>query len=213
MRDFFQDIRYTLRLLGRARAFTAIAVATLALGIGANTALFAVVNAVLLKPLPFADAERLMLVHMLVPERTRPGVYSEGVWSYPKYRTFTASQQMFDEIAFFAGRDLDLSGDGEPQRLRGEVVTERYPTVLGVAPLMGRPFTWNEVHKAGTPRAAMISHGLWTRRFGSDPAVVGRTLHINATPYTVIGVLPPGFRGLIGTATSGCRSPPTSRRS
>jgi putative ABC transport system permease protein len=200
VRDFFQDIRYTLRLLGRARAFTAIAVATLALGIGANTALFAVVNAVLLKPLPFADAERLMLVHMLVPERTRPGVYSEGVWSYPKYRTFTASQQMFDEIAFFAGRDLDLSGDGEPQRLRGEVVTERYPTVLGVAPLMGRPFTWDEVHKAGTPRAAMISHGLWTRRFGSDPAVVGRTLHINATPYTVIGVLPPGFRGLIGTA-------------
>src|SRR5262245_9307441 len=80
VRDFFQDIRYTLRLLGRARAFTAIAVATLALGIGANTAIFAVVNAVLLKPLPFVDAERLMLVHMLVPERGRPGVYTEGVW-------------------------------------------------------------------------------------------------------------------------------------
>ncbi len=79
----------------------------------------------LLKPLPFADAERLMLVHMLVPERARPGAFNESVWSYPKYRTFTASQQVFDEIAFFAGRDLDLSGDGEPQRVRGEVVTER----------------------------------------------------------------------------------------
>jgi putative ABC transport system permease protein len=200
VRDFFQDIRYTLRLLGRAPAFTAIAVATLALGIGANTAIFAVVNAVLLKPLPFADAERLMLVHMLVPERERPGVYNESVWSYPKYRTFAASQQVFDEIAFFGGRDLDLSGDGEPQRVRGEVVTERYPSVLGVAPLMGRPFAWDEVHTAGTPPAAMISHGLWTRRFGADPAVVGRTIRINATQYTVTGVLPRGFRGLIGNA-------------
>ena len=200
VRDFFQDIRYTLRLLGRAPAFTAIAVATLALGIGANTAIFAVVNAVLLKPLPFADAERLMLVHMLVPERERPGVYNESVWSYPKYRTLTASQQVFDEIAFFAGRDLDLSGDGEPQRVRGEVVTERYPSVLGVVPLMGRAFNWDEVHQAGTPAAAMISHGLWTRRFGGDPSVVGRTIRINAAPYTVIGVLPRGFRGLIGNA-------------
>ena len=135
MRDLFQDIRYTLRLLGRAPAFTAIAVATLALGIGANTAIFAVVNAVLLKPLPFADAERLMLVHILVPERARPGVYNESVWSYPKYRTFTQSQQVFDEIAFYSGRDLDLSGDGEPERVRGEVVTEGYPSVLGVVPL------------------------------------------------------------------------------
>jgi putative ABC transport system permease protein len=200
VRDFFHDIRYTFRLLGRARAFTAIAVSTLALGIGANTAIFAVVNAVLLKPLPFADAGRLMLVHTLVPSRERPGVFNEGVWSYPKYRTFTASQQVFDEIAFFASRDVDLSGDGEPQRVRGEVVTERYPSVLGVAPQLGRPFTWDEVHKAGAPRAAMIGHGLWTRRFGGDPAVVGRTIRINATPYTVVGVLPRGFRGLVGNA-------------
>jgi putative ABC transport system permease protein len=200
LRDFFQDIRYTLRLLGRAPAFTAIAVTTLALGIGANTAIFAVVNAVLLKPLPFAAAERLMLVHMLVPQREHPGVYTESPWSYPKYRTFTASQQVFDEIAFFAGRDLDLSGNGEPQRVRGEVVTERYPSVLGVAPLMGRPFTWDEVNTAGMPPAAMISHGLWTRRFGADPTVVGRTFRINATQYTVTGVLPRGFRGLSGNA-------------
>jgi putative ABC transport system permease protein len=200
VRDFFHDIRYTFRLLGRARAFTAIAVSTLALGIGANTAIFAVVNAVLLKPLPFADAGRLMLVHTLVPSRERPGVFNEGVWSYPKYRTFTASQQVFDEIAFFASRDVDLSGDGEPQRVRGEVVTERYPSVLGVAPQLGRPFTWDEVHEAGAPRAAMIGHGLWTRRFGGDPAVVGRTIRINATPYTVVGVLPRGFRGLVGNA-------------
>src|SRR5262245_25916458 len=198
--DFFQDIRYTLRLLGRARAFTAIAVATLALGIGANTAIFAVVNAVLLKPLPFADAERLMLVHILVPERARPGVYNESVWSYPKYRTFAASQQVFDEIAFFSGRDVDLSGDGEPQRLRGEVVTERYPSVLGIAPLMGRPFTWEEVHNTGTPRAAMISNGMWRRRLRGEPAVAGRTLPLHATPSTASGVRPPRVSGAVPRA-------------
>ena len=182
VRDFVQDIRYTLRLLGRAPAFTSIAITTLALGIGANTAIFAVVNAVLLKPLPFTDAGRLMLVHILVPDREHPGVYNESVWSYPKYRTFTVMQQVFDEVAFFAGRDVDLSGDGEPQRLRGEVITERYPSVLGVAPSIGRAFNWDEVHTPGTSRAVMISDGLWARRFGSDPAVVGRTIRINATP-------------------------------
>jgi putative ABC transport system permease protein len=200
VRDFIQDIRYTLRLLGRAPAFTTIAVATLALGIGANTAIFAVVNAVLLKPLPFAEADRLMLVHMTVPDRENPGTFRESVWSYPKYRTFESAQQVFEEVAFFAGRDIDVSGDGEPQRVRGEVVTERYPSVLGVAPVMGRPFTADEVHKAGTPAAALISHGLWMRRFGGDANVLNRTIRLNAAPYAIVGVLPRGFRGLIGMA-------------
>jgi putative ABC transport system permease protein len=198
--DFVQDIRYTLRLLGRAPAFTAVAVATLALGIGANTAIFAAVNAVLLKPLPFADADRLMLVHLLVPEREQRGVFRESVWSYPKYRTFERAQEVFEEVAFFAGRDIDLSGDGEPQRVRGEVVTERYFSVLGITPFMGRAFSFGEVHKAGTPAAVMIGHGLWMRRFGADQTVVGRRIHVNAAPYTVIGVLPRDFRGLNGNA-------------
>src|SRR5687767_12719240 len=178
--EFFQDIRYALRLQGRAPAFTAIAVATLALGIGANTAIFAVVNAVLLKPLPFAEAERLMLVHMTTPDRENPGVYRESVWSYPKYRHFEKNQQVFDEIAFFASRDADVSGDAEPQKLRGEVITERYLAVLGVAPAMGRSFSSDEVHKAGMNATAMISHGLWTRRFGGDPRIIGRGIRINA---------------------------------
>ena len=107
---------------------------------------------------------------------------------------------MFEEPAFFAGRDIDLSGDGEPQRVRGEVVTEHYPGVLGVRPEMGRVFAYDEVHTAGTPAAVMISHGLWTRRFGADPGALGRTIQINAAPYTIVGILPPGFRGLIGNA-------------
>jgi putative ABC transport system permease protein len=200
VRDFLQDLRYTLRLLGRAPTFTAIAVTTLALGIGANAAIFAVVNAVLLKPLPFADADRLMLVHMSSPDQDNPGTFREGVWSYPKYRTFEAAQQIFEEVAFFAGRDIDLSGEGDPQRVRGEVVTDRYPAVLGILPIAGRAFSYDEVHTAGTPPAMLISDGLRVRRFGGDANVVGRTVRVNATPYTIIGVLPPGFRGLSGNA-------------
>ena len=200
LRDFLQDVRYTLRLLGRAPAFTAIAVTTLALGIGANAAIFAVVNAVLLKPLPFAHADRLMLVHMLSPDSDHPGTFREGVWSYPKYRTFEAAQQIFDELAFFAGRDIDLSGEGDPQRVRGEVVTDRYPAVLGIAPIAGRTFSHEEVHTAGTPPVMLISAGLQVRRFGGDTNVIGRTVRVNATAYTVVGVLPPGFRGLSGNA-------------
>jgi putative ABC transport system permease protein len=200
VRDFLQDIRYTLRLLGRAPAFAAIAVTTLALGIGANAAIFAVVNAVLLKPLPFAEADRLMLVHLTIPDRDNPAAHRESAWSYPKYRTFEAIQQIFEELAFFAGRDVDLSGDGDPLRVRGEVVTDRYPAVLGIAPIAGRAFSYDEVHTAGTPAVMLISDALRVRRFGGKADVVGRTLRVNATPYTIVGVLPPGFRGLIGNA-------------
>jgi putative ABC transport system permease protein len=198
VRDFFHDLRYTLRLLRRAPAFTAIAIATLALGIGANTAIFAVVNAVILKPLPFAQADRLMLIHLTRQDPDNPGTFLEGVWSYPKYRTFEDAQQSFDEIAMFAGRDIDLSGDGDPQRVRGEVITDRYLSVLGVVPIAGRAFSHDEANLSGLPPVMMIGHALWMRRFGGDAAVVGRTVRVNATPYTVVGVLPPGFRGLGG---------------
>jgi putative ABC transport system permease protein len=200
MRDFFQDVRYVLRLFGRAPLFTAVAVATLALGIGANAAIFAVVNAVLLKPLPFAEAERLMLVHRAVTDPDSPGTYRETVWSYPKYLTFEGTQQIFEDLAFFAGRDVDVSGPGDPQRVRGEVVSDRYLAVLGVAPIAGRSFSHDEAHKAGTPAAAMIGHALWMRRFGGDTAVIGRTIQLHAIPYTIVGVLPAGFRGLTGMA-------------
>jgi putative ABC transport system permease protein len=194
-----QDISYALRLLGRSPGFATVAIVTLALGIGANTAMFAVVNAVLLKPLPFRDPERLMLVHLTVPDRN-PSVVRETVWSYPKYQTFLGAQTVFEGTAMFAGRDLNLAGDGEPERVRGEVVTEAYPAVLGINPMLGRAFTQDEANREGVARVAMIAHGLWTRRFGADPGVLGRTIDINATPYTIVGVLPRGFRGLNGDA-------------
>jgi len=196
-----RDFRYALRVLGRAPGFTAMAVLTLALGIGANTAIFAVVHAVLLKPLPFADADRLMLVHLRVSEReaARAGA-REVVWSYPKYRTFLELQQVFDETALFAGRDLDLTGDGEPERVRGEVVTDRYPVLLGITPSLGRSFTPDEGRREASQAVALIGDGLWRRRFGADPGTVGRIIQLNAAPYTIVGVLPRGFRGLNGDA-------------
>jgi putative ABC transport system permease protein len=193
------DLRYAVRTLLKNPGFTLIAILTLALGIGANTAMFAVVNAVLLKPLPFSDPDRLMLVHLLVPER-ESGARWEGVWSYPKYRSFLEMQDVFDNTALFAGRDITLTGDADPVRIRGEVTTERYPGVLGVHPILGRSFTGREANIRGEPPVVMIGHALWTRRYGADPGIVGHTIGINSTPYTVIGVLPPDFRGLSGNA-------------
>jgi putative ABC transport system permease protein len=189
MSGIWQDVSYALRVLRRSPGFAAIAIVTLAFGMGANTAMFAVVNAVLFKPLPFSDPDRLMLVHSRV-----------GVWSYPQYQTFVAAQEVFEDTAVFAARDLNLAGDGEPERVRGEVVTERYPALLGIDPILGRTFTDDEAHRAGAAPVAIIGHGLWMRRFGADPSVMGRTIHINAKPYMIVGVLPRGFRGLSGDA-------------
>lgn len=193
------DLRYAFRSLLRNPGFSAVAILTLALGIGANTAMFAVVNGVLLKPLPYSGAERLMLVHITYPNQ-QSGAVREGVWSYPKYRTFLDVQQSFANTALYAGRDLSLSGDGAPERVRGEVVTDRYPGILGIYPILGRSFTGVESHRAGEQPVTMISHALWTRRYGADPSVLGRQIQIDATTYTVVGVLPAGFTGLSGNA-------------
>ena len=190
-----QDLRYAFRTLLKNPGFTIVAVLTLALGIGANTAMFAVVNAVLLKPLPFHDPERLMLVHLLAPDREQAGTMTEAVWSYPKYRTFLDMQQTFENTALFAGRDLNLSGDTSPERVRGEVVTDRYPGILGITPILGRGFTGAEAHRAGEQAVVMLGHALWTRRYSADPAIVGRTIQINSAPTPSSVCCLPGSRG------------------
>ena len=194
------DLRYAFRTLLKNPGFTIVAVLTLALGIGANTAMFAVVNAVLLKPLPFQDADRLMLVHLLAPDREQGRAQRHGLVWYAKYRTFLDLQQSFENTALFAGRTLTLSGDTDPERVRGEVVTDRYPGILGIAPQLGRAFTGAEAHRPGEAAVAMIGDALWTRRYGADPGILGRTIQVNARSYVVVGVLPSGFRGLTGTA-------------
>jgi putative ABC transport system permease protein len=201
MRTCWYDLRYAVRLLMRSRGFFAVAVGTLAIGIGATTAMFAVVNGVLLKALPFDDPERLTLVQLLRPDDDGgPGAMRGMVWSYPKYRTFAEIQTLFDSTALFAPREVSLTHVDEPERIRGEVVTERYPGVLGINPVRGRTFTAAEANDPDSARVAMIGEGLWARRFGSDPGIIGRTIHINETPYAVVGVLPRSFRGLSGQA-------------
>jgi predicted permease len=201
MTAIWQECWHAMRSLGRAPRFATVAITTLALGIGANTAMFSVVNAVLLKPLPFRDAERLMLVNMLLPDRSAgPGAYREMVWSYPKYRSFAAGQQSFDAWALFAARQFNLTGDDDPQHVRGEVITDSYAAVLGLQPILGREFTFDEANRVGGAPVAILGYALWQNRYGGEPAIVGRTIQVDATPHTVVGVLPPGFSGLSGNS-------------
>src|SRR5688572_31594896 len=126
MNGLGQDLRHAARGLRKNPGFTAVAVLTLAIGMGANTAMFAVVNAVLLKPLPFKDADRLMLVHLLAPNREERGGLREMNWSYLKYQTFLELQQSYESTALFGGRGFTISGDNNAERVRGEVVTDLY---------------------------------------------------------------------------------------
>ena len=201
MQGLRQDIRYAVRTLIKAPVFTLIAVVTLALGIGANTAIFTLVNGLLLKPLPFTHPDELMMVHLLRPDREAgPGVFRELVWSYPKYEVFRDEQRVFSEHALFARREWSLTGSGEPERVRGEIIGARYLTTLGMTPQIGRDFTKEEDRTPGMDGLVMLGHALWQRRFGGDPNVLGQVIRLSGVPYTVIGVLPPGFRGLTGEA-------------
>jgi putative ABC transport system permease protein len=201
MHGLRQDLRYAVRTLVKTPVFTLIAVATLALGIGANTAIFTLVNALLLKPLPFAQPDELMMVHLLMPDRDGgPGVFREMVWSYPKYEVFRDQQQVFSEHALFTSDQWSLTGGGEPERVRGEVVGARYLTTLGIVPAVGRDFTRDEDRTPGLDPIVLLGHALWQRRFGGNPNVLGEVVRLSGVPHTVVGVLPAGFRGLTGEA-------------
>jgi putative ABC transport system permease protein len=195
-----QDLAYALRSLRNQPGFTAMAVLMLAVGIGANVAIFALVNAVLLKPLPFADPARLMIVHMLAPDREAPGVFRQVVWSYPKYRVLRDRQGVFESTALFTSANWNLTGSDSPERVVGEVVESSYFHVLGVGLQAGRTFSADETRAPGSAPLAVLGYGFWMRRFGGDPGLLGRTVGLNGVPYTIVGVLPPGVRGLTGQA-------------
>ena len=180
------DLRYGARTLRKSPGFTALAVLTLALGIGANTAIFSVVHAVLLRPLPFADAERLAIVAETSPEGARRG------FSYPNFVDLRDRAQSFDETGAFLTSSPNLTGDGPPVRLRGLAVTWNLFRVLGTEPQLGRLFV-EEDDVPGAGATALIGHGLWKERYGGDPGVLGRVIRINEEPHTVVGVLPPDF--------------------
>ncbi len=178
-----------MRLLARSPGFTAVAVAVLALGIGATTAIFSVVDTVLFRPLPYRDPERLVLVQEGLPKL---GPDARGIpLPAPDVIDFRQQNQVFSAVAAYRTRQFDLSGAGEPERVIGVRVTASLFPLLGVPPARGRTFTEEEDQPGRL--VVVLSDGLWRRRFGADAGVIGRTVRLNALPHTVIGVMPRGF--------------------
>ena len=193
-----QDLRFALRTFRRTPTFTLVAVLTLAVGIGANTAMFSAVNALLLRPLPFPEPQRLMEVSLVTPPRGSQAGWDNMIWSYPKFVVFRDAQTVFQDVTLHADNQFTLRGGGEAERAWGEFTDSRYLTTLGVRPQLGRNFLPEEDRNPGGPRVAIISDALWQRRFNADPNVLGRALDVDGNPYTIVGVLPPTFRGLSG---------------
>jgi putative ABC transport system permease protein len=186
MDTIFKDIRYGIRSLGKHPGFTAVAVITLALGIGANTAIFSVVNGVLLKPLPFNDPERLVWIWDTAPQ------LSTIPTSLPDFLGWKEQNRSFEHLAAFQGGNMFVdAGDGTTDTPVGLVTPELF-SVFQVSPIRGRTFT-NEETLPGRFRVAVLSHSMWQSRFGSDPNVLSRTLQLNGATYTIIGVMPAGF--------------------
>src|ERR1043166_109292 len=186
MSNILKDILYAIRSLAKHPGFTAIALITLALGIGANTAIFSVVNAVLLRPLPYDDPERIVWLWDTQPQlATTPT-------SLPDFLGWKEQNRSFEHLAAFQGGNMFVdAGDGSTDTPVGLVTPELF-SVFHVSPILGRTFT-NEETQPGRFRVAVLSHSMWQSRFGSDPNVSGRTIQLNGAAYTIIGVMPPGF--------------------
>jgi predicted permease len=185
-----QDVRHGLRMLRKSPGFTAVAVLTLALGIGANTAIFSVVNGVLLRPLPFKSSARLVSLRESVEkDRVNPV-------AYPNYLDWRAASQSLEEMSAYTDAEFILNTKDATDRIFGEQVTPSYFPLLGVTAAQGRTFLPEENEKPLANPVAIISYGLWQRNYGSDPEVVGKTVRLNNFDFTIVGVLPLGFRGL-----------------
>jgi predicted permease len=197
--NLVQDIRYAARGLARRPAFTAVAVATLAIGIGATTAIFSAVNVLILRPLPYAKPDELMKLSLVTPTVGDKKGRDDVVWSYPKYTLFREAQQSFSEISAYAGQPFVLTS-GDVERVTGEFVGATYLRTLGLRPIIGRDFDPAIDTHAKAPMEVLIGTSLWERRFNADPGAIGRTLGIDRQLYTIIGVVPRGFKGLTGQA-------------
>lgn len=187
------DLRYALRMMRRTPVFTAAVILTIALAIGANTAVFSVVNTVMIRPMPFADPSRLVQV---AEKNDRLNLPSFGA-SVLNFLSWREQQQSLEELAAIGFASYTISSGGEPEQLTGNRISPALTRVLGIAPIVGRGFTDEEEKPSAAP-VALIGEGLWKRRFGGDRTVVGRTITLNATPTTVVGVMPASLNLLSG---------------
>jgi predicted permease len=197
--SLWQDLRYAARGLARRPAFTVVAIATLAIGIGATTAIFSAVNVMLLRALPFARPDELMSLSLVAPGRGQMPSLGHMVWSYPKFTFFRDHQRSFSELAVFSPRPVVVTS-GEVERITAEEVGATYLRTLGLAPIVGRDFDRSADASSGGPREILIGSSLWERRFNADPRAVGQTMGIDRQTFTIIGVAPWGFKGLTGDA-------------
>jgi len=186
MGTLIQDLRYGVRMLWKSPGFTIVAVLTLALGIGANTAIFSVVNGVLLRPLPFRDPSRLVLI----AEKSSFPIIST---SYENYLDWRDQSHSFESMEATRGSSITLTGAGEPERLNVRMATAGLFSMLGINAQIGRTFLAEEDRAGGTP-VALLSYGLWQRRFGGSADIIGKTVNLDLQPYTVVGILPSGFQ-------------------
>ena len=202
MGTLMQDIRYGIRMLFKNRAFTIVAILSLALGIGANTTIFTLVNAVLFQTLPVAKPAELMTVFG-TDEKNRGNQRDFAPVSFPNFKDYRDQNDVFSGLLAFSGANMSLSGTGgEPEQVNGLIVTGNYFDVLGVKAGRGRTFLPEEDSTPGAHPVIVISHGLWQRRFGGEASVVGKPVTLNNQTYTIIGVAPEGFRGTFAIGAS-----------
>jgi putative ABC transport system permease protein len=187
--DLLRDVRHARRLLARHPGFTLVAVLTFAVGIGVNTAVFSVFSGVLLRPLPYPDADRITLLWL---DNRREGI-RDDIGSYPNFRDWKEQSTSYAHMAGFTPSTFTLTGADEPERLEGARVSAAFFDVMGIRPALGRTFT--EAHETpGEDRVIVLSHGLWQRRFGGAPDVLGRTIMLGGAPFEIVGVMPPELR-------------------
>lgn len=192
METLRHDLRHSFRALRRSPAFTIAALASLALGIGANTLIFTFLNAVFLKSLPVAEPDRLMALYSVDTGKEGDPL----PFSYPNFEDLRQEARTFSGMAAYRNLSVALTGDGEPAQLQGEIVSGNFFDLLGVRPAAGRFFLPDEDRTPGTHPVTVLSHALWQSRFGSDPGLVNRTVRLNGMSFTVVGIAPPQFKGL-----------------
>jgi putative ABC transport system permease protein len=189
MQSFWQDLRYGARMLLKNPGFTLIAVLTLALGIGANTAIFSVINGVLLSALPYPQPEQLAMIWC---DNRRQGI-PDDITSYPNFVDWRDRNKTFQGMAGMTSTTLHLTGVGEPEEIHAATVSINFFQVIGVDPRLGRGFTAEE-ERPGSERVVILSHALWQRRFGGDPGILNKTISLSGISNTVVGIMPPGFQ-------------------
>ncbi|MEX2284872.1 MAG: ABC transporter permease [Gemmatimonadota bacterium] len=187
-----QDLRLAVRQLVRQRAFTAVALTTIALSIAATAVVFSVTFGVLLRPLPFVAAEELLQVHEVERDGATGALNTEMYFAWQNYADIRDEVKSFESVTAYQYYDRTLTGAGAATRLSGRMITPEFFDVFGIKPVLGRPFTTRDV-VPGSERLALISHGVWRDRFGSDTGIVDRTLQLDGLPFTVAGVMPAGF--------------------